>query len=326
MKSKTKLYISPADVRKAFSAAGFHTVSDIAPLTAGEFNSAYCVTADAAQYVLKVAPQKDSAHTLTYETDLMRQEVFFYQQIRAKTDVRVPQIFYSDFSCSLLPSAFFIMEKLQGQPLTACRLSGAERTAMHEQIGELLAKLHTIRGEQYGYAQNGLYPNWYLAVRSMTENVLADCEKIGKRCKAGEQVLLLIEQNRALLETVPCVYTHFDVWEGNLFYDPSNRAAGLTLIDPERSFWGDGIGDFCSLELLKPLQDKRSLLAGYNRLAEQPILPTEEEKLRYAVLLGYLGLIVYTERFYRYRKTQIKYRANSILAKTLLQMALQSLH
>ena len=210
MKSKTKLYISPADVRKAFSAAGFHTVSDIAPLTAGEFNSAYCVTADAAQYVLKVAPQKDSAHTLTYETDLMRQEVFFYQQIRAKTDVRVPQIFYSDFSCSLLPSAFFIMEKLQGQPLTACRLSGAERTAMHEQIGELLAKLHTIRGEQYGYVQNGLYPNWYLAVRSMTENVLADCEKIGKRCKAGEQVLLLIEQNRALLETVPCVYRQYN--------------------------------------------------------------------------------------------------------------------
>ena len=111
-----------------------------------------------------------------------------------------------------------------------------------------------------------------------------------------------------------------------MFYDPSNRAAGLTLIDPERSFWGDGIGDFCSLELLKPLQDKRSLLTGYNRLAEQPILPTEEEKLRYAVLLGYLGLIVYTERFYRYRKTQIKYRANGMLAKALLQTALQSLH
>lgn len=71
----------------------------------------------------------------------MWQKVFFYQQIRAKTDVRVPQIFYSDFSCSLLPSAFFIMEKLQGQPLTACRLSGAERTAMHEQIGEPLAQL-----------------------------------------------------------------------------------------------------------------------------------------------------------------------------------------
>lgn len=323
MKSKTKLDLPEADVRKAFSEAGFHTVSDIAPLTAGEFNSAYCVTADGGQYVLKVAPTNDNAHTLTYETDLMRQEVSFYRLIAEKTDVRVPKLYYSDFSCTQLPSAFFIMEKLSGQPLTACKLSGASRTAAREQIGEMIAQLHTIKGEQYGYVQNGLHANWYLAVHSMVENIMADCEKAGKHCKAGEQVLLLIEQNRALLETVPCVYTHFDIWEGNLFYDPLDRAVGLTLIDPERSFWGDGLGDFCSLDLFRPLQDKQDLLAGYNRRAEHPITFSKEEQIRYAVLLGYLGLIVYTERFYRYKKTQFKYRANRIAADKLLQMALQ---
>lgn len=325
MKSKTKLYLRDADVHKAFSAAGFHTVSDIAPLTAGEFNSAYCVTADGEQYVLKVAPPRDSAHTLSYETDLMRQEVSFYREIAEKTDVRVPKLYYSDFSCAQLPSAFFIMEKLKGQPLTACKLSEDTRAAVREQIGEIIAKLHTIKGEQFGYVQNGLHPNWYLAVRSMVENILADCEKAEKHCKAGEQVLLLIEQNRALLETVPCVYTHFDIWDGNLFYDPSDEELCLTLIDPERSFWGDGIGDFCSLDLLRPLKDKQDLLRGYNRRAEHPILPTQEEEIRYAVLLGYLGLIVYTERFYRYKRTQIKYRVNGIAANKLLQTALQSL-
>ncbi len=325
MKSFTKYSLDNTTVTNLFKTAGFQHITGIVPLTAGEFNSAYCVTADGSDYVLKVAPQSGNAHTLTYETDLMRQEVDFYRLIAEKTAVRVPKIYYSNFSMEQIPAAFFIMEKLSGKPLSEVKPVGAERDAVYEKVGELIAELHTIGGERFGYVQNGLFENWYLAVRSMVENLLKDCKNAGKHCKAGEELLCCIDRHQDILRTVPCVYTHFDIWAGNLFYTCQDGEIQLTLIDTERSLWGDGIGDFCSLDFPKPLLEKKSLLKGYNRKAQTPITGTQAEEIRYAVLSGYLGLIMYTERFYRYRKTQIRYLVNGLGARMLLKRVLRTL-
>lgn len=325
MKSFTKYSLDDTTVQRLFHTAGFQHVAAVEPLTAGEFNSAYCVTADGSDYVLKVAPQSGNAHTLTYETDLMRQEVEFYCRIAEQTTVRVPKLYYSDFSKEQIPAAFFIMEKLSGKPLSEVKLSKAEHDAVYEKVGEMIAELHTIGGERFGYVQNGLCENWYLAARKMVGNLLNDCKKAGKRCKAGEELLLCIDRHQDILRTVPCVYTHFDIWDGNLFFERRNGEVQLTLIDAERSFWGDGIGDFCSLDFFKPLTEKKNLLKGYNRKAKTPVTGTEAEEIRYAVLSGYLGLILYTERFYRYRKTQMKFWFNGIGARLLIQKALKVL-
>lgn len=325
MKSFTKYSLDQTTVISLFKTAGLQHITEIVPLTAGEFNSAYTVTADGVDYVLKVAPQIGNAHTLTYETDLMRQEVDFYRLIAEKTAVRVPKIYYSDFSMEQIPAAFFIMEKLPGKPLSEIKLSKAEHDAAYEKVGEMIAELHTISGEQFGYVQNGLCENWYLAVRQMVGNLLKDCQKAGKRCKAGEELLCCIDRHQDLLRSVPCVYTHFDIWDGNLFYTCQDGEVQLALIDTERSFWGDGIGDFCSLDFLKPLLEKKALLKGYNRKAQNLITGTDAEEIRYAVLSGYLGLIMYTERFYRYRKTQMKYFANGMGARMFLKQALKTL-
>lgn len=162
MKSKTKYYIDEAKIKDIFAYAQLGDVESVMELTAGEFNSAYCVDAGGKEYVLKVAP-KDFSHTLTYEKDIMPREVDFYKIIAEKSQVKTPHIYCYDDSKSIISSKYFIMEKLDGKPLSDCNIGKDERANVQAKIGEMVAALHSIKGAGFGYEQNGLQDNWYLA-------------------------------------------------------------------------------------------------------------------------------------------------------------------
>lgn len=323
MKSKTKYFVSESNIVEIFAVAGLGDVTNVAELSAGEFNSAYHVTANGVEYVLKIAP-KDNNNTLTYESDIMAREVEFYRLISEKTDVKTPKIYYYDDTLSIIPTKYFIMEMLDSKPLNTVKLNKPERDKVNKLIGEMVAKLHTVKGIGFGYEQNGLYTNWYLALRSMTENLINDCVRLNKKCKKGAKLLKFIEKSKAVLERVEPVYTHYDIWDGNIFYKNNNDDIELTLIDTERGFWGDGIGDFVSIEILTALNKKKSV-SGYNTLADKPITFTRDEMLRYYIMTAYLGLIVYTEKFARYKKWQFKYYINIAMSNILLKQAFNGL-
>lgn len=323
MKSKTKYFVSESQIAEIFAVAGLGEVTKVAELSAGEFNSAYHVTANGTEYVLKIAP-KNNSHTLTYEKDIMARELESYRLIAEKTDVKTPKIYYFDDTLSIISTKYFIMEKLDSKPLNTVKLSKPERQNVNKLIGDMVAKLHTVKGNGFGYEQNGLYSNWYLALRSMVENLINDCARLNKKCKKGTKLLKYIDKCRAILENVESVYTHYDIWDGNIFYKNDNGEIELTLIDTERGFWGDGIGDFVSIEMLTPLNKKMSVI-GYNKLVEKPISFTRDEMIRYYIMIAYLGLIVYTEKFARYKTWQSKYFINIVLSKILLTQAFNGL-
>lgn len=323
MKSKTKYFVSESNIVEIFAVAGLGAVTNVYELSAGEFNSAYRVTANGAEYVLKISP-KDNTHTLTYESDIIAREVEFYRLIAEKTDVKTPKIYYYDDTLSIIPTKYFIMEKLDSKPLNTVKLSKPERQRVNKLIGEMVAKLHTVKGNGFGYEQNGLYSNWYLALRSMVENLINDCARLNKKCKKGAKLLEFIDKSKAILENVDSVYTHYDIWDGNIFYKNDNGEIELTLIDTERGFWGDGIGDFVSIELMTALNKKKSVI-GYNKLAEKPISFTRDEMIRYYIMTAYLGLIVYTEKFARYKTWQSKYFINIVLSNIMIKQAFNGL-
>lgn len=323
MKSKTKYFVSESNIVEIFAVAGLGAVTNVAELSAGEFNSAYRVTANGAEYVLKIAP-KDNTHTLTYESDIIAREVEFYRLIAEKTNVKTPKIYYFDDTLSIIPSKYFIMEMLDSRPLNTVKLSKSERLNVNKLIGVMVAKLHTVKGNGFGYEQNGLYSSWYLALRSMVENLISDCVRLNKKCKKGAKMLEFIDKSKAILEKVESVYTHYDIWDGNVFYKNDIGEIELTLIDTERGFWGDGIGDFVSIELMTALNKKKSVL-GYNKLVEKPISFTRDEMIRYYIMTAYLGLIVYTEKFARYKTWQSKYFINIVLSNIMLKQAFSGL-
>jgi len=106
-----------------------------------------------------------------------------------------------------------------------------------------------------------------------------DCARFGKRCPLGKTLLRYIDQHKIILEGVSSVLVNFDLHAMNIFYYEGE----LTIFDLERCFWGDCLGDL--------------ILRGYMA----PKSFSKEEKIRFYLMEAYLAVVMYTEKYSRYR-------------------------
>lgn len=299
MVSRTKPELTSGEIQKLFNDACLGNVLFSEKLGDGEYNGVYNVITDMGNYVLKVAPL-DKTGILSYEQDMMRSEVFWYAQLRANTKIKVPYVYYKDFSHTAFKSDFFIMEKMNGEQLNNAKLSPKEKIWREEETARLTAQMHRVTNDKYGYIQNKLYDSWYSAFKSMTENLIKDAERVKRKSKNGVRLLAYIEKYRDILEKAPCAMVNFDLWYGNILCLRKEKGLELIFIDPERTFWGDPIFDFVNLGSVKTLDKKEVTLKAYNSVSKVKINCTYEEKIRFAFGLAYLGLIMEVEKYYRY--------------------------
>lgn len=300
MISRTKYKLTQAEVLSLFAAAGMGNVAEIAPLGAGEYNAVFSAKgASGKEYAVKIAPPP-AMPVLTYEKNMMASEVFWYSQIRERTSIRVPEVYVTDFERKKLPTDYFIMEKLEGTQLDQTQFTEEEKAESAVILAKMAAQIHKIKNDKFGYVQNGLHDNWYLALRAMVSAVLSDCSKKHRRSRRGEKLLSLLDRHREVFEKAPCYMVNFDLWAPNILCMREGGTLGYAWLDPERSFWGDRICDFVCLETMSPLAEKKASLAAYNSVAEEPVLATKDEQIRYAAALAYLALIMEVEKYYRY--------------------------
>jgi len=301
MVSRTKFEIDNKTIASLFQAAGLDGAADITPLGAGEYNAVFSVKAGGEEYAIKIAPQ-ETVPILTYEIDMMASEMFWYQQIKEHTQIAVPKIFASDLEKKQIPAEYFIMEKLPGQPLNTMKLTPDEKQDSNTQLAQMAAQIHKIKNDKFGYIQNALYDDWYQAIRAMTQACIDDCARKGKQSPNGLKLLAYIDRHQAVLQQAESCMVNFDLHSGNIVAKRANGVLQYAWIDPERSFWGDRICDFVCLEMMKPFAEKKDSLAAYNAAAEQPVLATKEESIRYAAAQAYIGLIMETEKYFRYSR------------------------
>lgn len=298
--SRTKYNISIEDIRRIFLHAGLGTPSDIRVLGAGEFNSVYAVEAGGQTYALKVAANNDAVQI--YERDMMKSELHWYQVISGQTDLRVPNVFFSDFMKQLVPTNYFIMEFLAGKQKDELTLTPEQQTKADTQIARMIAKLHRIKGDKFGYIQSGLYDTWDQALYHIVENLMKDAQKVKQNLPNADKLLDLIVRYQDVLKKAPCRLISFDAWDPNFICvndDPGHPE--FAWIDPERCLWGDPLMDFVTMELGKwKLAEKIATVTAYNELAEFPVSATREDEIRYAFGLCYLATIVDCEKYYRY--------------------------
>lgn len=297
MISRTKYLMDDEKITAMFKKAGIEGISKIAELGAGEYNAVYEVIADKA-YVLKIAPKSD-VPVLTYEKNMMQSEVYWYSIIREHTSIKVPDVYYSDFTRELIPSDWFIMEKLEGRQRNEMQI---DRTVVTQKTAEMLAQIHGIQNDKFGYVQNALYDNWYDALRSMIQNLLGDAARVNKKSRNGERLLCYTEKYREILSNVPCCMVNYDLWDMNVICKTNkNNEIEFQWIDPERSFWGDRIFDFVCLENpIAMLNKKTASIHYYNRVSTQSIDLNRETQIRFAFAIGLLALIQEVEKYYRY--------------------------
>ena len=298
--SRTKFEISHDDIRRIFSHAGFAPVTGIRSLGAGEFNAVYAVEADGETYALKVGA--DNSTVMIYEKDMMKSELFWYQVIAERTDLRVPRVFFSDFTKTIIPTNYFIMEFIPGPQKDQLEATEAQRAKGDAVIAGMIARLHQVRGEKYGYPQCGLHESWDIALEHMIQNLIRDAQKVNLALPRAEKVLELIDRYRSVLSGAPCRLISFDAWEPNFICVSDNPdQPEFAWIDPERCLWGDPMMDFLTMELGNwNLSRKTRTLSAYNAVAEFPVSGTREEEIRYAFGLCYLAGIVECEKHYRY--------------------------
>ena len=317
MRSRTKLAVDAGTIIKLFEQAGIAGAGNVSPLGAGEYNSVYSVDAGGKGYVIKIAP-KGSARILTYEQDMLAQEIYYYDLMATRAGLSVPEIYCADFSKSMIPSGYFIMERLRGVPMDRARLSNQQRVQVEAKLAELVARMHTVKGKTFGYRQNGLHDNWYLGLQAITANLIADCRDLGRRTRRGEKLLGYIHRNQRLLEKVECSLINFDVWQSNIICDWDGREPHLSWIDPERCLWGDRVGDFVCLDFrTMTLDGKTAAIQAYNQATSDPLVVGDDERIRFAIMLGYLALIMEVEKYARYTIFHYGYWRN-VLATRLL--------
>ena len=324
MISRTKYQLDEATILQLFAKAGIANVTHAESLGDGEFNAVYLAHADQQDYVLKVAP-RDSAPVMRYEQNMMESEVFWYDQLRANTSIRVPKVYAADFSRELLPVPYFIMEFLPGEPLNKAVLTPEERKEVDRMLPAMAAQLHAISNERFGYVQNALYDNWYQALHAFVSQTLVDCARKNHRSRRGERLLRLIEQHRAILEPVEGCMVNFDIWPANSIVQREEGGIRLCWIDPERCFWGDKMFDFVCFAFHQSLSDKPDVIAAYNAAAKTPITLSKEEQIRFAIGQGYLSLIMEIEKYYRYSPFNYGWWRNVIACRLLYRAAFAAL-
>lgn len=321
--SKTKYEASVEELKELFFRHKLGNVTDAVPLGDGEFNAAYEVICDEKEhYVLKIAPAK-GMKVLSYEENMMESEVFWYTTMHENTDILCPKVFAVDFTKEIIGSDCFIMEKMEGTPLTQVKLTGEEIDSVLRQKLRLLSKIHRIKGTGFGYRHRELYGSWDKAVMSMANSLILDCRALGYETPYGERFVEYIDKHKDLLKTVPCRMVNFDLWDSNILYNNGK----ICLIDPERGFWGDPVADLITVSpgQKASLSEKKTELEIYNEYADEKIYLSPETQVRYAIAVCYLALIEEVEKYVRYEPDNPNYIRNTIDAKDMYEMAFEFL-
>ncbi|GHH73094.1 phosphotransferase [Streptomyces sulfonofaciens] len=270
-----------------------------------DYNDVTGVTLDdGRQLVLKVPPHENRPG-LAYERDLLRAEAMFCRAAHeAEGAVPVPRVEAVHTDAVAGAGPFLLMTALPGTRWPEARehfLEG-EQEALRHDLGNLVARLHTVVGDGFGYPSGALGPlagTWREAFSRMVDAVVDDARRFGARLPrpAEEMAGVLRRAYPVLDEVVVPRLVHFDLWEGNVLVDGGPRGPRIGgLVDGERMFWGDPLADFASGALLGEIEGDPYFLDGYRQEAGGFVVFDEATRLRIALYRCYLYLIMLVEQ------------------------------
>ena len=78
------------------------------------------------------------------------------KRISANTDIKVPKIYFSDFSREIIDAPYFIMEKLNGVQLDKIESNSndCKSNSPTAKLAQMAAQIHKVKYNEYGYEQN----------------------------------------------------------------------------------------------------------------------------------------------------------------------------
>lgn len=236
-----------------------------------------------------------------------RKEVNMHQLLRTQTNVKTPEILYSDASAEKTEFPYFITEYIEGESLQDSfpELEAEEQVEVVEQAGQILGEIHSKISFQYG---GELIPeNGEVTVDRESNWIEYITEELSRATEKAENTRFSDLTEKA--EDLVNMLSEFSEPEKTLvFYDfrPDNVIAKngriKALIDFERAWSGDPLWDYAYSEMSfvephhyydmhqAPNADEEELRKTFQRGYE-----TErelEENWRQKVNLYKLGIII----------------------------------
>lgn len=311
MRSQTKVSLSHSDIHTLFHAAfGDAAVPSIREMTDGWFNTAYHLTTDTMQTVLKIGPPPE-AEVLSYEKNLLRAEVETMKLAASNPEIPVPRILYDDFSRTRLPCEYYFMEFIEGTPWNTLQaeLSDEQNHAVEYQLGRMTAALNAFEHTAFGYYAFGRqFDTWPDAFRWMCALLFADAERFQIPLELAEQGFFeYFERYREYFADVTRPQlVHWDLWPGNIFLTFDGAAPKIAghpkisgypkisghpkisgIIDFERALWGDPLME----SYHGRLSEMPHYFAGYG----ENLFATRSQRVRRIFYNIYLFLIMIIE-------------------------------
>jgi aminoglycoside phosphotransferase (APT) family kinase protein len=332
MKSKTQKPITRNELVKILK---YHfgdnvNIGEIKELAEGWYSVAYSVELPDLHFnvIIKLQVPKESRCQIyefkALETEIKVMELISHHPIG--TEIPLPKLIGYDLDGNLIGRGYFITKKFAGIPLDklAKKIPKSEMATIEFQIGQLQAKINTIKGEKFGYfIDHPDYPThsdtWGYSFTQMMKNLFRDADNyklnlpydrdlISSFLKKAEKVLNLVEKPSLV---------HWDLWLGNIFIIQEKNSWTLEgIIDFERAIWGDPLTE----SSLRGKKKKFNLIKGYG----VDLFGSEEQKIRDAFYDIYLGTTLFVECYVREysRPIRLLYK---ILAGTYLKSALKYL-
>lgn len=246
--------------------------------------------ADGTRYVLKIPPSA-TVPGLSHERGLLSSEAEFYRAA-ATVGVPAPEVVTAG-------ERRLLMTYCPGTPWGD--LETGEHAVLRKELGQLVARLHSVTGRGFGYpsgALGPLAPDWRTAFTTMYDAVLGDARHYDAwlPCPVDEVARTAKTAYDALDEVTVPRLVHFDLWQGNILVErPDGTAPRIGgLIDGERMFWGDPLADFVSLALLADIKQDEDFLSGYQEAGGRAEFDSPARQ-RLALYRSYLYLIMLVE-------------------------------
>lgn len=247
MYSTTKSKLSNNQINKIIEIAFINKTYALKfeELPDGFFNTLYKIQLDNnSTVVLKVAP-KTEVKVLTYEKNLMNNEVLTYE-IFKKNNIPVPTLLFYDNSFTLLDREYFFMSYIDGIPLNKIKnkLSSKQLKLIYIQLGKYMHLLSNIDNLFFGELANKgkQFDNWYICFSNMLFDLFNDAKSINLNLDINiNDVDKLLKKFKHIFEKVKKPHlVHKDLWDGNILLNKKTYNISA-IIDCERAIYADSL-------------------------------------------------------------------------------------
>lgn len=276
--SPTRRDLDPDQVRRYLVASlgPAARMADCGPLAGGGFAAVWWVRlVDGRDVVLKVGPPPQ-VPLLRYERDMIGAEARYLRLVASRAPgVPLPSLLHHGRHPEW--GDWLLTARLPGRTLWDLTRAGAEVGPLRAEFGRVLAALHAVTGDRYGYdAGRTGASTWRGAYLAMVDDLLADAADWSVPLPApASRIRELVARHAAVLDGVrrPAL-VHFDGWAGNVLAvdgpDGTPRLSGL--VDGERHLWGDPLLDLVSPLLFRRAEDEPDdpLVRAYRAVARFP--------------------------------------------------------